>query len=207
MGFLIFAYRKLTLRRKINQDQYRQMQLSQEQQQIQSEISIMQQGIAAKQDMTKQILSNISDGAYSGQQMWMLGQNNAATNAKLQYMETARKYEAANPGKDAKDDPDVKKAWENFQRVQNGVNSAQMTSMWQANVFQNQMMATNQIVNSIFNAKDEGTMKALKSRDTRISQEMASLESQLKLENAEYDSVEKAESEEAKKSAPKFGLG
>lgn len=55
-----------------------------------------------------------------------------------------------------------------------------------------------------FNQKEQ---KILNGQDKRIEQQIAQLNTQLQMLEAEEKGIEKAESEEAQKSAPKFGLG
>lgn len=61
MGFLIFAYRKLFLKNKINDINYRQLALSQKQQQMTAQVGVMQQAMAAG----KNLLSVFSNGSLS----------------------------------------------------------------------------------------------------------------------------------------------
>ncbi len=51
MGFLIFAYRKLSLTRKLNDLNFRSMILSQKEQQITQQIHNLEQAKAAAQNM------------------------------------------------------------------------------------------------------------------------------------------------------------
>jgi hypothetical protein len=55
-----------------------------------------------------------------------------------------------------------------------------------------------------FNQQEQ---KVLNGQDKRIEQQVAQLSTQLQMLEAEEKGVEKAESEDAQKSAPKFGLG
>ncbi|MEI8129804.1 MAG: hypothetical protein WCG95_09350, partial [bacterium] len=77
----------------------------------------------------------------------------------------------------------------------NEMNVKQQTILFQSNTF-----------NSIFDAANKAQLTQLNAMDTQISQQMASLESQLKPLNNELQNVEKAEDEAAKQIAPKFGL-
>lgn len=58
MGFLIFAYRKLFLKRQINDKEYRQMMLSQQKQTMTEQIGIVQQSMSA----AKNLLSVFTSG-------------------------------------------------------------------------------------------------------------------------------------------------
>lgn len=207
MGFLIFAYRKLTLKRKINQDEFRQMTLSMEKQQVSSQISVMQQALADKQDMAQQMMSGLSQMLYAGVQgsIWQSQQNVGAAQAGLD--KAIKDAQGGDSKKDVSGDANVKAAQEQIKLAQQNAASTQMSAMFEMNQKQTGLLAMNQQINSVFAAQDKGAMQALKSKETRIDTEMKSLESLLADERAEYQSVEKAESEEAKNAAPKFGLG
>ena len=157
MGFLIFAYRKLSLKRQINQDEARLMQLSREVQDINSQKSLWQQAQSDKKDMTEQYMAGISSKFMTDNQGLMAGQ---ATGAQMMMM---AKYQDA-------------------------------------------MMQAKMYTNSVFSAADKGMEQSLKAKGDRIDLEKATVESQLKLENAEYQEIVKAEDASAKENAPKFGL-
>lgn len=205
MGVLIFAYRKLSLKRKINQDEYRQMQLSMDKQMVTSQISLMQQSMADKQDMAQQMLGNASNIFYADAQM-----RTGMARASFQYAEQnlAKAMENAKKnGGDPSKDQSVIDAQKALGTAQGSMQDTQMGSMQAFNAFQTRMLMANQEMNSVFAAKDKGAMQGLKSKENRIDTEMKGLESVLAEERAEYQSVEKAESEAAKDAAPKFGLG
>lgn len=197
MGFLIFAYRKLALRRKINTDQYRLMTLQSDQLQIQSNISLVQQATAANQEASQMMISNLTNMFYSGYQNSLFGSNTMLQGAE----QNLRQAQAS------KDEEKIKAAAKDLENAQRMYSGNQVGGMMAMQQFQQGIMGLNQQINSVFAAKERGEMQALKQKDTRISQEIAHLETQLKMENQEYDNVTKAEDEEIKKSTPKFGLG
>jgi len=201
MGFLIFAYRKLTLKRDINQKSFRQMQLSMEKQQLDSQINMMQQSTAAQQDMAQQVMGDMSNMLYASSQMSIFGANQGVAAAEQNYKDALKSANGDN------NNDNVRKAQEQFEGAKTSADRTRFATMGMFQGEQQKLMMMNQQVNSVFAAQDKARLQALKTKENRIDTEMASLESQLKLENAEYDSVEKAESEEAKKGAPKFGLG
>lgn len=192
MGFLIFAFRKLTLKRQINQKQFTQMTLANQQQRVQEQISIMEKTKSAMQDAwsttsnatlsTAQSLYNLSTMASQSKiQDLYKKYGNANTNDQVSIMneitEQQEKVRAKNTA-----------AYAAYQAVASGVTLA------------------NYAVNSVFSAADDAQLQALHRQDQRYEEEQASLDSQLKLLNAEYESVTKAESDAAKQSAPSFGL-
>lgn len=199
MGVLIFAYRKLSLKRQINQDNFRLMMLGIDKTAVTRQIGDLQQAIAQKQDMAQQFMGNISNIFYSGAQLQMQGVNIYAQNAEKALAEAQKKANGVETD-------EVKKAKENFDAAKRASVAAQGASMQEFNVFQNQMMGLNQQVNSIFAAKEKGALQGLKTKENRIDTEMASLQSVLAQESADLKATEEAEKEEAKNSAPKFGL-
>lgn len=205
MGFLIFAYRKLSLKRRINQKEYRQMLLSQEQQQIQSQISIMQQAQAATQDFAQQALGSMANIFNMGFQGQYNNYNQSVSNLYKIYQDEYNKNDNVkypNP----MDNKAVSDAFNAYQKAQQD-SQAQYTQMVQQNqTFQYGLAAMKGAVNSIFEGIDKNNLEYLHTVDSRITLEMSSLESQLKMEKAELEGVEKAEGEAAKDTAPKFGL-
>lgn len=167
MGVLIHAFRKLFLKRQINDKEYRQLILSQQKQSMTEQIGVVQQSMSAAKNMLSVFTSN-SLASYQN--------------------------EILNPYKD-------------------GNNGVKMTEAQQADAQmkmqqkQAELVAFNYASNSIFEAASTAQLQPLKNADSAIDLEMASLESQLKILRPELDGVEKAEGEEAKQGAPKFGLG
>ncbi len=205
MGVLIFAYRKLSLKRQINQDNFRLTLLGIDKTQVTRQIGDLQQAIAQKQDMAQQFMGSISNIFYSGAQMQMAGvnQNSQVAEQNLRAaMEDARKRGVT----DVEKDPNVIAAKQTYDVTKNASVAAQGNSMAMFNAFQTQMMGMNQQVNSIFAAKEKGSLQGLKAKENRIDTEIASLQSVLAQESADLKATEEAEKEEAKNSAPKFGL-
>lgn len=168
MSFLLFAYRKLFLKRKINDLSFRQIILSQKQQRITEQVGLVQQALSAAKNVVSIFTS---------------GKMNEARNDIME------KYFDPSNGQLRKD-INVSEAF-----VQNELQRTQYAAMM-----------TSQTANSIFEASNQAMLNPLNSEGTQIAQEMASGESQLKLLNAELESVEKAETEAAKQCTPRFGL-
>ena len=206
MGFLIFAYRKLTLKRSLNKHEFDQIQFSMQKQQISEQISVMQQAMADKQDMAQQIMANISNMGYSQIQgsVWMSQQSVAAAQANLD--KTIKGVKDNDSTADITKNQGVLDAKEKLDLAQKASAGTQMNTMMAFQQFQTGMMAMNQQINSVFAAQQKGDLQALKSKENRLDLQMKSLESLIAAERAEYQSIEKAEGEEAKDSAPKFGL-
>ena len=159
MGFLLFAARKLQLKRQINQLSYRNIELSQEQQTVSQKIKDLQ----LAQQKAQNTINIFATAANSAQQMA------AGTQALA------------------------------------GGQNAQLSSMLAANQTSPATYATN-VMNSIFTAANATELARLNAKDSEISLELENNESQLELLQNEYQSVKKAESNEAQNSAPTFGL-
>ncbi len=168
MGFLLFAARKLQLKRQINQLSYRQIQLSQEQQRITDQIAQQQQ----KQQQIQNIFNTVGtmiNGAQSVNQAMQLKTLN---------------------------DKELSKA---------EISAAYQTMMNGNKEFQGMTYATN-VMNSVFTAQNNVQLSQLQNKDNEISMELESVDSKLKLLQAEYENVKKGEQSEAQNSAPTFGL-
>ncbi len=161
MGFLIFAFRKLSLKRQINEKNFRLMMLSNDLQKITSNISTVQQAMSTAQNTMNAFTSN------------------SIMKVQQQYLK------ADGTPKEGNDQNIIYPAMNvQLQAIQSKTNH----------------------LNSIFDQVNKVQLTQLNAMDTKISQQMASLESQLKPLNYELQNVEKAEDEAAKQIAPKFGL-
>jgi len=87
----------------------------------------------------------------------------------------------------------------------NGIQQLGSVISASANTFNPTTLATN-VMNSVFTAQNNVQLTQLQNKDNEISLELENTESQLKLLQAEYENVKKAESNEAQNSAPTFGL-
>lgn len=153
MGFLIFAYRKLFLKRRINDLQYREMVLQQKKMNATEQIGNYQSAVSYQ--------NNIFQAGFQGQ----------VYNLMKQYPQNPQ-----DPG-----------------------NSVFMQEY-------SNLMGAYQQRKAAMEYQEQMQMQQIKNADTQIEQQMASIESQLKLMTAELESVEKGEDQEAKQAAPKFGL-
>ncbi len=160
MGFLIFAFRKLSLKRQINDKNFRLMMLSNDQQKITANISTVQQAMSTAQNTINAFTSN------------------SIMKVQQQYLNS---------------DGTPKAGFDNT--IYPAMNAQLQAIQYKSNNF-----------NSIFDQVNKVQLTQLNAIDTQISQQMASLESQLKPLNNELQNVEKAEDEAAKQIAPKFGL-
>ena len=184
MGFLLFAGRKLQLKARMNQLNYRAMQLSQEQQTVSAQIAEKQKAInAAKNQINTQaqnfVLGNILNGLSS------------CSAGDLQTLLSGGKISA-----DGRD----------FQLEASDLSS--VAGVYQQLQAQSQMQASyaSSVINSVLDASSQADLAVLNAKDSQISLELENNESQLTLISNEYQSVKKAESNEAQNTAPTFGL-
>lgn len=192
MGFLIFAFRKLALRQSINQKSYQQMCLSTQQQRIQDQISIMKQ----TQSTMKEAWSTIS-GSMSSSVSDIFG-NKVDTSRKAFDKATQDYADIKKSGSQSEIDAAKSKV--------DAANAQYIDAYDSFNFANTKIAARTQTLNSVFAAQEDIELASLNRKDQKYDLELKSLDSSLKLLNAEYDGVEKAESDAAKNSAPKFGL-
>ncbi len=199
MGFLLFAGRKLQLKARINQLNYRGMQLSQEQQTISAQIAEKQKAInAAKNQVNTQ------------SQQFMLGNilNGLGTNSTVQEMLRAKGLGSCSTqdlqtllqgGK-------ISAEGQDFQLDASDLSS--ISGVYQQLQYQSQMQASyaSNIINSVLDASSQADLAVLNAKDSQISLELDNNESQLTLLTNEYQQVKKAESSEAQNCTSSYGL-
>ena len=196
MGFLIFAFRKLTLRQDINRKQFRLMGLSTDLQRIQQQASVLQQAQGMMQDAWGVVSGSISNASQS---LFQLDQSAS----QMQLNKAQSEYNNAIKCGDAKA---LEAAKLSYEKAMNDSKNQQVLALGLQGGVQAANLAVNQAVNSVFDAATKYQLQTLHLKEQRITAEKNSLESQVKLETAELSEVEKAEDQAAKDSAPKFGL-
>lgn len=197
MGFLIFAYRKLSLKRQINQKQFRQMQLSSMQKQVQEQMSIMEQAKSQMQDSANNLFSTLSNSTNCLFQAKMAASQSDYNSLYTQYQNDV----AQKKGSDV-----IQQDLAKLEAAKTASDNQQKALAAEQALASAPLLAAKQAASNIFNTMDQAELQILHQKDQRYEEEIASLDSQLKTMNAELDSVEKAESDAAKKSAPTFGL-
>lgn len=202
MAFLLFAYMKQSLKLRIDRGQYRLANLTNKINDLQDQISIMTQAKDASENMSKQVIGNITAaGSSLFQGVLNTAQNNYyGENAKYMDLQNRKNNGEAI----TQEQLDLQKG------AVEAANTTLMNTNWQVqqetNAFQSRVVAMNAGVNSIFAAQTKAQLDYLQHEETTMDQEKAQLESQLKAWQSQYDSYEKAEDSAAKDLAPKFGL-
>jgi len=197
MGLLIFAFRKLFLKRRINQLNGRQMQLSQTKQTVTDQIGRVQRNKAAAQSAFSMMMQNTAAQNTSIFQSTMSGYTQGLYELKDQYAAAQKEdpnSEVALAAKAAMDEAKEKAQLESQELYAEFMGAQQQLTM-QSNMMSQSMEAS-----------DTGELQQLQAKDSQLELETASNESMLKELNGELDGVEKAETDAAKKEAPNFGL-
>lgn len=177
MAFLVFAVRKLFLKRKINDLSFRSIMLSQQRQSVTEKINSVMQSISQAK----------SSSAF------------AASSLQAQL--------ASQFQKDSKNIFDPNKAIENAEEISDEQRTELTNLQAEYTNKQAAISMSSQMTNSIFESAAQAQLAPLNVVDSQISLEMSNIETQLKLLNPELESVEKAETEAAKQETPRFGLG
>ncbi len=199
MGFLLFAGRKLQLKARINQLNYRGMQLSQEQQTISAQIAEKQKAInAAKNQVNTQsqqfVLGNILNGLGTNSTVQEMLRAKGLGSCSTQDLQTL-----LQGGK-------ISAEGQDFQLDASDLSS--ISGVYQQLQYQSQMQASyaSNIINSVLDASSQADLAVLNAKDSQISLELDNNESQLTLLTNEYQQVKKAESSEAQNCTSSYGL-
>ena len=199
MGFLLFAGRKLQLKARMNQLNYRAMQLSQEQQTVSAQIAEKQKAInAAKNQINTQaqnfMLGNILNGLSNNETVQQMLNSKGLSSCSGNDLQTL-----LSGGKITADGRDFQLEASDLSSVAGVYQQLQTQSQMQASYASN-------VINSILDASSQADLAILNAKDSQISLELENNESQLTLISNEYQSVKKAEGNEAQNTAPTFGL-
>ena len=178
MGYAIFTARKLMLTNRINQLNFRIMQLSQQQQTLANNAANLERSMASM----KNLFSNIGNIF----QMGMTMQQNTIMAALTQKMQGTN-GDFSNPD------------------IQAGIKGLLGTYLsGGANFFSTPQGMSLQLINQSMETVNQTKMQQIKDMETQIELQRKSLETQLAAAQEELKSVEKAEDNEIKNSAPKF---
>lgn len=177
MGYAIFTARKLMLTNRVNQLQFRIMQLSQQQQTLSDNAGRLERAIAN----TRNLFSNIGNAF----QMGMTMQQQAMQRDLMEKLQAS--------GGDWKD-PSVQAAYAQMGSLLNGG----------ANFMSTPMGISMQLMNQSIEAVNESKMRQIKEMENQIELERKSLETQLNAAQKELEKVEQAEDKNIERSAPKF---
>lgn len=204
MGVLLAVYQKLTLRKRIDRGQYELMMLSEKQNQIQRQMSELQQRRNDAQNIWDNTLSNISGNYDNLFQMGMSGINqNAAQKASV--FSDLQAKRAQNPT--SVDDAKLAEAQKAAVDAQNESTQQQMAANMQYQMFQRRLATAKNSMETMLGNADKNTLRQLQQLDSEYSQKKELKEQQLTKWNQEYENVGKLADQEAKNAAPKFGLG
>lgn len=199
MGFLLFAGRKLQLKARINQLNYRGMQLSQEQQKISAQIADKQKAInAAKNQVNQQaqgyMMGSILTGLGSNETVQEMLRSKGLASCSANDLQTLLRG-----GKIQADGRD-------YQLEASDLSS--ISGVYQQLQYQSQMQASyaSNLINSVLDSSSQADLAVLNAKDSQISLELDNNESQLQLLTNEYQQVKKAEGNEAQNCTSSYGL-
>lgn len=204
MGVLLAVYQKLTLRKRIDRGQYELMMLSEKQNQIQRQMSDLQQRRNDAQNIWDNTLSNISTGAESIFQAQLAGYNQNASNAASIYSQKQLEN-SKKPGSVSEDV--LKDLQQKAIDAQNQSAQQQSMATMQYQMGMQRMATAKNAMEKMLGKADENTLRQLQQLDSEYSQKKELKEQQLTKWNQEYENVGKLADQEAKNAAPKFGLG
>lgn len=204
MGFLA-TYMKQSLIRTIDFKKARLTFITRKYLYISSQIGALQGAQSGAQAGAQQMLGQIGSIFNAGFQSQMAASQQYLNNMNAKYNKAIKD---SDPDKfeNPEDDPAVKEAKKNWEQAQQGGQTKYTEMMQQNQAFQFQLAAANQATNSIFNKIQENDLKVLQEEQRRITDEKASLESELQDLTPMLASYEKLETDEAKRMAPNFGL-
>ncbi len=178
MGYAIFTARKLMLTQRINQINFRIMQLSQQQQTLADNAARMERSMASMKNMFSNIGNIFQMGMTMQYNMQLAAANQAVQNANGDF--TNANVETSIKGL--------------LGTYLNGGNNFLSTPLGLS------LMATNQAMETV----NESKLQQIKDMETQIELQRKSLETQLAAAQKELESVEKAEEKQIENSAPKF---
>lgn len=177
MGYAIFTARKLMLTNRINQVNFRIMQLSQQQQSLAQAAGDKQRCIA----WAKNMFSTIGNSLTSGIQMNMMGMSNSImSNLGIKQGDTLTDEQQKQM--QAEMEKEMKKSYLAMAGTQNFFNG----------------------LSQMIDFSTQNELRNINNMENQIELERKNLETQVKAMTAELESVEKAEDNAIKNSAPKF---
>ena len=199
MGFLLFAFMKLSLKRTINHKEFRLSQVLNKINNLQEQTSIMAQAKSSAQsaltmffqsnnmmanNMYQQKTFELQSGYAKEQEAYTKAYND---NGKDVNNQTVKDAQAVLTTAQTNAQMYYQSLFADFQKVQSA----------------NQM--SQQLMSSIFTSSDQMQQSTLHAQETQLTTEKDGIESELKGLNAQYDSYKQSEEKAAKDLAPNFG--
>ena len=191
MGFLLFAARKIQLKREINSKQYELTVMTSQYNAAQKRVKDFQEQMGNLKNMTSVFASGmnqqgVSQAYAAAAQNSELSENARAAARKLAQGDVSAMYDASLSEED-------RKALQYISHVGSQAGSSL------ASAFTN-------ISNSIFEAANKVELAKLTAQENSLELRKSSLESELSLLNGEYEAVKGQEKEAMQDAIPHFGL-
>ncbi len=200
MGFLLFAFRKLSLKRTISQKEFRQVTIANRITDLQEQQSIMAQAKTSAQNALSMFFranGMMADNLYQSN---VMGLSSSYNNAQAEYQKVL------NDNNNDRNQDAVTAAEDKMKSIQLEAQEKYQSLFTDYQKSQNGLAMSQQVMNSIFTSSDKLEQENLHLQETQLEQENTSLETQLKLLREQLAGVEKGEDQAAKDVAPKFGL-
>ena len=180
MSFLLFAARKMQLKREINANNFEQIK-------VQDQLKAAQKRVSIFQDTMAQI-KNTTNASARALQAAALNKGYAdLTGLKVEDFSSAEDFGRAVSAK-----LQESSSQQDISRVQTGASAV-------ASAFQS-------VTDSIFTAVSNVQLEVLKAESDRLDNKLTSLKTEGQLLSTEYQEYDQAISSAVKEAAPKFGL-
>ena len=186
MGFLLFAARKLQLKREINNKNYELTVLTSQYNQAQKRVAAFQEQMENAKNMTsifaQAMQANANRSAYT---QYLSTCTDASFKEKLQNFLNGD----SNPGFTTEESQTVTRISQQGAQAGSALATAYTT-----------------VTDSIFDAANKVQLAKLQAEENRLELRKGSLESELSLLQGEYDAVKGQEKDAIKDAVPQFGL-
>lgn len=204
MGLLLGIYRKLCLRRRIDNIQAELIGISDLHQRLTRQIADAKQAQTRMVNQVQSVFSQLSNNANMASQMFIGSQFSLYNNAQNAYLKA--ESEARKNPNDSSLQAAVEKSKEEMMRAQSQGQQAHNFANGIFNMYSQQLAFQKSQYDSQVEAQNKMEMDRLTYLDSEVTMRKTSLETEIKMAQEEYETVGKLVDKEAKDAAPKFGL-
>ena len=230
MAFLLLMYEKMRLQRKVNKLTVRQMSLGRKQDRIEKNIERVQKMYSKRESSLENYakrmtncmstslrsimglgVSNFNLNSYSSSALIndyiskQSGLSDEKVNAFINYNYTTDSNDSS--GKTVLTQEEYNKLCQARTQAQQIVSAQQSQASMVCNEYENNVSIWLEAAKEQLEAEQDEALGELEAEQTDIELDLSSCETQLETARARLESVKSACSQEAKDSAPKFGLG
>lgn len=201
MAFLLFAFMKLSVKRRINQKEFRLTNIMNKINNMQEQQSIMAQAKTASQNALSMFYQSNNMLANNTYQQSIFGLQSEFGKYQDNYNKVLKEH------KNDKSHEDVTRVYDEMMTAQTKAQGQYQSLMADFQKVQMGNQMAQQMMSSIFTNADQMQSASIHAQETLLTTEKDSLESELKLLNGQYDSYKQQEEKAAKDMAPNFGQG